>query len=196
MQPTAVTTAVLQLCCPRPLRPTPPHQVDRKFVLMMCGNVLVAADQHAADERIRLEFLTAAVTEAVAAAVAGGKLGVGSNKDGVAKFGVLSSLALTAPQSVTLTGSEVVAWEQYKGRVEAWGWRLQPQLIGNEPRNRGGASSSQQPCGTEQEGGTLSSVLLATRTLLLTHVPCVLGGVPLNSTDLKVGQSGACDGCL
>ena len=35
----------------------PNHQVDRKFLLLQCGNVIAAVDQHAAHERVRLERL-------------------------------------------------------------------------------------------------------------------------------------------
>ncbi len=34
-------------------------QVDKKFIMMVCGSTLVALDQHAADERVRLETLQA-----------------------------------------------------------------------------------------------------------------------------------------
>ena len=47
----------------------PPHpkfflQVDCKFIALRCGPLLVACDQHAADERVRLESITAAVCAA------------------------------------------------------------------------------------------------------------------------------------
>lgn len=34
-------------------------QVDKKFIMMVCGSTLVALDQHAADERVGLEALQA-----------------------------------------------------------------------------------------------------------------------------------------
>jgi hypothetical protein len=49
-------------CCSPPL-PARPAQVDRKFIMMTCGGVLVALDQHAADERVRLEALQAALQQ-------------------------------------------------------------------------------------------------------------------------------------
>jgi DNA mismatch repair protein MLH3 len=36
-------------------------QVDRKFIPLVCGNVLAVMDQHAADERVQLERLQAQV---------------------------------------------------------------------------------------------------------------------------------------
>ena len=41
-----------------------PSQVDCKFIALRCGQLLMACDQHAADERVRLESLTAAVRAA------------------------------------------------------------------------------------------------------------------------------------
>jgi hypothetical protein len=52
--------------------------VDRKFVLLDCGGVLVALDQHAADERVRLEDLRDRVLADAAALSAGGEAAVGS----------------------------------------------------------------------------------------------------------------------
>lgn len=40
--------------------------MDNKFVIMMCDGVLVAMDQHAADERVRLEDLRDRLLAAVA----------------------------------------------------------------------------------------------------------------------------------
>ena len=42
-------------------------QVDRKFIVMACDGVLVALDQHAADERVRLEDLGDRLLAAAAA---------------------------------------------------------------------------------------------------------------------------------
>lgn len=39
--------------------------MDRKFVVALCGGTLVAIDQHAADERVRLEVLEAQLAAAV-----------------------------------------------------------------------------------------------------------------------------------
>ncbi len=38
-------------------------QVDRKFVPLVCGSQLAIMDQHAADERVQLERLTAQVRD-------------------------------------------------------------------------------------------------------------------------------------
>ena len=46
------------------------HQVDAKFIVLVCGDALVIADQHAVDERVRLERLTDAVLGARPAAAA------------------------------------------------------------------------------------------------------------------------------
>lgn len=48
----------VQLLQPPPLRPYLQYtQVDRKLVLVACGGLLAAVDQHAADERVQLEAL-------------------------------------------------------------------------------------------------------------------------------------------
>ncbi len=33
------------------------EQVDRKFIPLVCGSQLAIMDQHAADERVQLEYL-------------------------------------------------------------------------------------------------------------------------------------------
>jgi DNA mismatch repair ATPase MutL len=68
----------IQLCIPL----TTGLQVDRKFIMMVCGGVLVALDQHAADERVRLEALQAALLQ----------------QAGPRRGGLLDSVALRAPQ--------------------------------------------------------------------------------------------------
>ena len=40
------------------------HQVDRKFIVVTSGRLLLIFDQHAADERVRLEALTKLVLDA------------------------------------------------------------------------------------------------------------------------------------
>lgn len=57
-------------------------QVDRKFIALRCGPLLVACDQHAADERVRLESMTAAVCAARGRRSSGSQAGSGSSGGG------------------------------------------------------------------------------------------------------------------
>ncbi|GMH33785.1 hypothetical protein BSKO_01619 [Bryopsis sp. KO-2023] len=86
-------------------------QVGRKFVLMVCGEVVVAVDQHAADERVRLEML---------------------QKDLVSvghESGLIQAEELDGSLAINLTHLEQQVFETYKQKVEHWGWKgkLDPQ---------------------------------------------------------------------
>lgn len=48
-------------------------QVDRKFILAVAGGSVMAVDQHAADERVRLESLEAALAQQVRKCIAYGR---------------------------------------------------------------------------------------------------------------------------
>jgi len=81
-------------------------QIDKKFIAMTCGSVLVLFDQHAADERVRLEHLSERLTE---------DLGKG-----------LCSRAVFPPLLVDANMQEVHAVEEYQSRLKAWGWSASP----------------------------------------------------------------------
>ena len=105
-------------------------QVDRKFVIMECSGTLVALDQHAADERVRLEhlrglLLTAAANAATgivsSSAAASGELrGVYSrDKEVTAELQpVLSSVLVPAGAECLLATGEEHLYEAYKPQVE------------------------------------------------------------------------------
>lgn len=63
-------------------------QIGRKFIVMVCGGVLVAVDQHAADERVRMEMLQNDL------------LNTGE------RFGMLKSQLMNSPQWLHLTHFE------------------------------------------------------------------------------------------
>ncbi|KAH7431260.1 hypothetical protein KP509_08G039800 [Ceratopteris richardii] len=77
------------------------QQVDKKFIASVADNVLVMIDQHAADERIRLEQLRTEVLEQQH----------------------LSTL-LDYPTELGITMHEQQLLHTYKTQVEGWGWRF------------------------------------------------------------------------
>ncbi|KAL4436600.1 hypothetical protein ABPG75_003739 [Micractinium tetrahymenae] len=88
------------------------HQVDQKFVPLLAGPLLALVDQHAADERVRLERLRDEL------------LGPDGQPQRIA------SQALRTPLPLGLTDAEQQLLEAYRDRVEAWGWRWLPGLAG------------------------------------------------------------------
>ena len=76
-------------------------QVDQKYVLCLLeARHLVAVDQHAADERVRLEDLEAHTAQLV------------------------SSQPLAQPLRCELTAIEAGTLELYRQQIDRWGWRL------------------------------------------------------------------------
>jgi hypothetical protein len=89
--------------CAAPVNPNvtaPPtayaSQVDSKAIVARCGPLLVALDQHAADERIQLEALQAQIARESSAALGGDGRDAGS-LDGSGE-GLLQTLPLNPPQ--------------------------------------------------------------------------------------------------
>jgi hypothetical protein len=93
-------------------------QVASKFILLRCGSVLLAADQHAVDERIRYERLTATLLAVLPPSPpqTAGQVG------GCAALG---SVALSTSQVVSLSHGEAAAWHAHRGVVQRWGWWLE-----------------------------------------------------------------------
>jgi DNA mismatch repair protein MLH3 len=133
-------------------------QVDCKAVAARCsgGGVLLAIDQHAADERVRLEALQARVARELDALR-------GASPPLVAAAGttsLLQTMALTPPRLLELSRSERVALCTNLPVVESWGWRV---------TSAGSGSGEQQ-------------VLPA---LHMACMPCVCG-VALGALDLRL----------
>eukprot|EP00955_Chlamydomonas_euryale_P010137 108613-Chlamydomonas_euryale.AAC.7 len=129
----------------------------------MCDSVLVIADQHAVDERIRYEQLTAAVLAALPLPASGPRSSPSHSGD------ILSSVQLKDPQIMSADGNEAAAWHEYINVVQRWGWSLKAFLVARDP------------CGNKDVGTSTCP------KYALTHVPCVLG-VQLNSMDMRVSS--------
>jgi DNA mismatch repair ATPase MutL len=89
------------------------RQVDAKFVPLVAagGRYLLVLDQHAADERVRLEALQ---REVLACATRG------------APRAPPPPLRLAAPQPLGLAGAEVALLAAHAAAAAAWGWRWAP----------------------------------------------------------------------
>lgn len=84
------------------------HQVDSKFVPIICSNgVFALLDQHAADERVQLEKLRAQIVAPTG--------GPGN--------GACLSLQLPTPQRLRLGADEVPLLKAFGQAVWKWGWR-------------------------------------------------------------------------
>lgn len=86
-------------------------QVDLKFVAAVCGPYLVLFDQHAADERVRLEALTLEAEEALGAGKCGARC--------------------VPPLGFRPNPEEVSALAEYPDRVSGWGWEVAVRPQGN-----------------------------------------------------------------
>jgi len=87
------------------------RQIDLKFIPIVCrSGVLALVDQHAADERVRLERLRAEVLR----------------EDGWPREGMGPCMALPYPQLLRLTADEAPLLEAYSSAAASWGWRWIP----------------------------------------------------------------------
>ena len=102
-------------------------QVDCKFVILECSGMLVALDQHAADERVRLEDLRGQLLAVVSAAAepsvpltTGRPRGVRNGEVEVTadRRPILSSMQLTAGAECLLSPEDQHLYEVYQARVE------------------------------------------------------------------------------
>ena len=78
-------------------------QVDTKFIASVCGRTLILFDQHAADERIRLESFTLTTI-----------LNLKNGND---------SIKCEPPLSFHPALDEIQTLQEYKERMEEWGWK-------------------------------------------------------------------------
>mmetsp|Transcript_42944 Transcript_42944/g.80476 ORF Transcript_42944/g.80476 Transcript_42944/m.80476 type:complete len:289 (+) Transcript_42944:783-1649(+) len=95
------------------------NQIDGKFIAMViastqhAGAVLTLVDQHAADERVRLEELREKYL---------GGQAVSSQQS----MGNMKQCVLQQARTVTVTPTEAGAWELHRKPLEEWGWRCRP----------------------------------------------------------------------
>ncbi|KAG6557245.1 hypothetical protein Mapa_001172 [Marchantia paleacea] len=97
------------------------QQVDKKFIPAVADGVLLIIDQHAADERVRLEELRDDV------------LGSG-------QIGQASPLSCT--QQITMAFTEQQMLQTYRDQIEDWGWRFKMPLIQSSKTSKGGSSTT------------------------------------------------------
>jgi len=111
-----------------------------RVIVALHGSTLLAFDQHAAHERVRVEALQAALKRAHAARAAGGSAPVAAEHPcgsraallggGVAAWGggadgaPLASKALLAPPCETVALADSLALQRYGGAVRSWGWEV------------------------------------------------------------------------
>src|SRR3989338_6224927 len=129
------------------------NQVDAKYLICQCSDrYIVALDQHAVDERIKLEKLQSEVFT-------------------VGSLQAISLERLSSPVSVDLSPLESQLLSMYRGHVEYWGWSCSnissdrislhsaPMVLGvslSEPRHllnflaaldlNGGSAFTKPPC--------------------------------------------------
>lgn len=155
-------------------------QVANKLIVVRCGSVLLAIDQHAADERVQLEALQQQLAlQLQQNQPAEQKPGNGttlsstmqpnSKQEGL----LLQQQPLQPPLKLQLGLSEVKAASMYSHQLEHWGWKV--QLLSS----RGGDAGVASKPATASSGVTTDA--------LLQQVP-VLAGVHLGALDLQVGQ--------
>jgi DNA mismatch repair ATPase MutL len=161
------------------------NQVDCKFILARDGDVVFAVDQHAADERVRLESLKGMILGSDGAPrcdsldfnhysssegeeEGGGGGGGGGGKEGgnnnstptdtnnATSHYVLSSMPLDRPTPLDLAPDEGLLLETYHSQVTAWGWKWRTKM-------------------------TTTKMFWE-----LTHVPVLLGSTYFTPTDLKL----------
>lgn len=84
-------------------------QVDRKFILARAHGMLFIVDQHAADERVRLEHLQEEL------------------RSRLCNEGTSLAQEVSPPIEIELTFEEFTCAELYKERLERWGWIVRHQ---------------------------------------------------------------------
>lgn len=150
------------------VRAVPLEQVDRKAIIARCGDVLVALDQHAADERVQLEALQGRLQQAAA----GGSLAAATAGDEMTML--LGSIVLRPPQPLPLSADERRALQTHAALVREWGWCVSNDSSGGVitgSATAGGAASTPPPPPQQQ--------------LSLSSVPTVCGAA-LGALDLRL----------
>eukprot|EP00775_Hariotina_reticulata_P004629 gene4629-biopygen6383 len=113
-------------------------QVDKKILVAACGNILLAVDQHAADERVQLEALQQQLSDELLhqqqqAALAAARASSDQTshcypphlpqqqKD---QQLLLQHKRMMPPQQLHLTMAEEQAWLMHGQVIQSWGWVL------------------------------------------------------------------------
>jgi hypothetical protein len=145
-------------------------QVDGKMIVVRCGSVLLAVDQHAADERVQLEALQQQLAaqlqqqrqqaqQAHPDPQQQQQAGTAHKQDHDA---LLLRQRVVPGVALQLTMAESKALAQYRQQVEAWGWQV---LL--------------------QEGAAAAAAGSVNASALLQQVP-LIAGVQLGTFDLQV----------
>jgi flagellar motor switch/type III secretory pathway protein FliN len=154
-------------------------QVDNKMLVVRCGSVLLAVDQHAADERVQLEALQEQLAAQLQqqrqqaqqahpdAAHQQQQQQAGAAQKQYQDI-LLQRQRLVPGLALQLTIAESKALAQHEQQVKAWGW----QVLLQESAAAGAAGS-------------------VNASALLQQVP-VIAGVQLGTFDLQVRQTCAC----
>ncbi|KAF6251124.1 hypothetical protein COO60DRAFT_671380 [Scenedesmus sp. NREL 46B-D3] len=154
-------------------------QVDSKMVVVRCGSVLLAVDQHAADERVQLEALQEqlavqlrqqreqAQQEHATQHSHQQQAGLAQQQDQL----LLQRQRLVPGTALQLTMAESKALAQYKQQVEAWGWQVHLQ-------DSTAAAAGSATAGCAGAGSVNSPALLQ-------EVP-LIAGVQLGAFDLQL----------
>lgn len=170
------TSYLLMQGPPTPTHPACDTQADNKLLVVRCGSVLLAVDQHAADERVQLEALQQQLSQQMhvpAAAAAAGThhpshsaaegLKTGGAAGLAASGGLLKQQRLQRPQPLNLTLLEARALQQHQALIESWGWRLAAAqgpattatvaAAAAQPASSSGGCSSSKAAATAGRGG-------------------------------------------
>jgi DNA mismatch repair ATPase MutL len=96
-------------------------QVDSKYILVKSGGLLLAVDQHAADERVKLEQLLPAIP-AIPAITTTSSGGAMAGTDSIVKPSQTAAAASSCVSSKSMEsftgGAMLPAWSHYKGIVD------------------------------------------------------------------------------
>jgi len=155
-------------------------QIDRKFIAFVTPDgTLAIVDQHAADERVRLERLTRDLLVIDEVSFPSSLTTLKPNPARVWAHQLDSSIALRVGDD------EEVLFQRYAQASVDWGWRWTWDKPSSSASAAAGASSA-----------SAAASAAVTARVLVTHVPCLFGARVLSAADLKlyVYQLASCGG--
>jgi len=158
-------------------------QIDRKFIAFVTPDgTLAIVDQHAADERVRLERLTRDLLVIDEVSFTSSLTTLKPNPARVRAHQLDSSIALRVGDD------EEVLFQRYAQASVEWGWRW----TWDKPSSSASAASA----AAGAAGAATTSAAAVTARVLVTHVPCLFGARVLSAADLKlyVYQLASCGG--